>query len=81
VHRARTRGETAHALCAQLGELGFPEGEGFAWLAGEASEVRSVYRYLVEQRSFPVARIHVSGHWARGVANHDHHAPIELREP
>lgn len=53
---------------------------GFVWLAGEASEVRSVYDHLVRVCGVEARRVHASGHWKRGVANHDHHEPIRTLE-
>ncbi|AKF08725.1 siderophore-interacting protein [Sandaracinus amylolyticus] len=60
--------------------LALPEGEGFAWLAGEASQVRAVYRHLLVDRGLPASHVHASGHWKRGVAAHDHHEPIAVDE-
>lgn len=51
---------------------------GFAWLAGEAEEVRGVYDLLVRARGVERRRIHASGHWKQGVENHDHHSVIEI---
>lgn len=50
----------------------------FAWIAGEAGEVRAAVRALVA-RGHPKEMIHASGHWKRGVTNHDHHEPVEAR--
>lgn len=60
---------------AALEELSLPR-DGFAWLAGEASEIRDTLRYLTQSRGFPQTNIRASGHWKRGVVNHDHHEPI-----
>lgn len=64
-------------LVETLRRMAFPRGEGFAWVAGEVEEARLVYRHLLQERAFARERIHVSGHWKRGVSNHDHHQPIE----
>lgn len=68
---------TSGALAAAVAGLALPEGRGFAWVASEVEETRSVYRHLLNERKLPKEQVHVSGHWRRGVANHDHHAPIE----
>jgi len=51
-------------------------GSGFAWLAGEASEVRAALDKLVKVHRFDKSRVYASGHWKRGVSNHDHHEEI-----
>lgn len=51
---------------------------GFAWLAGEAGEVRAVYEFLLRARGVDPKRVRASGHWKRGVVNHDHHEPITV---
>jgi NADPH-dependent ferric siderophore reductase len=51
---------------------------GFAWLAGEAAEVRGAYDFLVRVRGLERRRVHASGHWKRGVENHDHHSAIDV---
>jgi NADPH-dependent ferric siderophore reductase len=81
VHRSHADADAAPALLAKLAQLTLPETEGFAWLAGEAGEMRRVYRHLVVERGVPGAHVHVSGHWKRGQINHDHHEPIELDRP
>ncbi|MFB7469650.1 siderophore-interacting protein [Kitasatospora sp. NPDC056184] len=40
-----------------------PSGTPFAWLAGEASAVRTLRRHLVEERGLPKASIEFSGYW------------------
>jgi len=75
IHRCSTSDVTG-ALIQAVRTLTFPDGDGFAWLAGEASEVRAVYRHLLTERGLGAARIRVSGHWKRGIIAHDHHEPI-----
>jgi NADPH-dependent ferric siderophore reductase len=76
VHRATPHQDATEPLLATLRDLTLPTGDGFVWLAGEAREIRAVYRHLVRERQLPPARIHASGHWKRGVIAHDHHEPI-----
>ncbi|MER7706024.1 siderophore-interacting protein [Kitasatospora sp. NPDC097605] len=40
-----------------------PAGTPFAWLAGEASAVRTLRRHLVEERGVPKASVEFSGYW------------------
>jgi NADPH-dependent ferric siderophore reductase len=81
VHRKHAQADAAKGLLAALADVVLPAGEGFVWLAGEAGEMRRVYRHLVVERELPRTRVHVSGHWKRGEINHDHHEPIELDRP
>jgi NADPH-dependent ferric siderophore reductase len=75
VHRRSTNDATA-ALLSAVRAIELPNRDGFAWLAGEASEVRAVYRHLLGAHTLVASRIRVSGHWKRGVVAHDHHEPI-----
>ena len=79
VHRADASGagEVAKRLVDLVGAVELPDAnEGFAWLAGEASETSAVMRLLVRERGWARARVHASGHWTRGVVAHDHHEPL-----
>ncbi|MDR1284024.1 MAG: siderophore-interacting protein [Opitutaceae bacterium] len=66
----------AAALTEAVRGLPFPDGRGFAWVAGEVTEARAVALHLLGERDFVTSRMNVSGHWKRGVSNHDHHAPV-----
>lgn len=77
VERPRDGSGLARGMIDALDRLALPAEPGFTWLAGEAGEVRAVYRHLVGQRHFDPSRVHASGHWKRGVVNHDHHEAIE----
>jgi NADPH-dependent ferric siderophore reductase len=76
VHRRGQNDDATAALLAAVRALALPAGDGFAWLAGEAREMRAVFRHLVDERQVAPARIHASGHWKRGVVGHDHHEPV-----
>jgi NADPH-dependent ferric siderophore reductase len=80
VHRPHPDADASDALVEAVRALGLPDGEGFAWVAGEASQVRAVYRHLVRERGLPTSHIHTSGHWKRGVVAHDHHQPIRMED-
>ena len=41
----------------------------FVWIAAEASVVRSVRAYLVEERGYPLSWIKASGYWVKGKAD------------
>jgi NADPH-dependent ferric siderophore reductase len=57
--------------------LTLPDGVGFAWAAGEASSMRALRRHLLNERGLSPDVTRVTGYWKRGIANHDHHAPLE----
>lgn len=77
LHRKTLAGSVADAYVAALTRVLPSEGRGFIWLAGEASEVRTVYNDLVRVRGIARDQINASGHWKRGVVNHDHHEEID----
>ncbi len=62
-------------LADALAGVDLPLGDGFAWFAGEALSLRPVRRRLRE--TLGLDSIDVSGYWKRGVAEHDHHEPVE----
>jgi len=79
VHRADAggAGDVAKRLVDIVRAAELPDArDGFAWLAGEASETSAVMRVLVRERGWARARMHASGHWKRGVVAHDHHEPL-----
>lgn len=77
IHRRTPHEDATESLLAAVRTIELPGGDGFVWLAGEAREIRAVYRHLVHDRQLTPARIHASGHWKRGVVAHDHHEPLE----
>lgn len=80
VHCDSTDGVRAPALIEALRRLHLPvvarNRKGFAWVAGEASEVKSVRQFLTNECGMDGAQMDVSGHWQRGVVNRDHHQPV-----
>jgi len=77
LHR-RSVNDATSALLEAVRALEVPEKDSFAWVAGEASEARAVYRHLLTVPGLGNARIRVSGHWKRGIVAHDHHQPIDV---
>ncbi|GLZ33735.1 siderophore-interacting protein [Lentzea sp. NBRC 105346] len=53
----------------------FPDGSVFAWLAGEAGEVRELRRHLVGERGLAKQSIDFTGYWRRSLTQDD--APTE----
>ena len=50
------------------------------WCAGEATSLVGVRRYLRRERALPAADVEITGYWRRGVADFDHHAPLDPRD-
>jgi len=48
-----------------------PVGNPYAWLAGEASTVRSLRRHLVSERGIDRSAITFTGYWRRGTSEED----------
>ena len=63
----------SHAqLQKALSELSLPPGEGYAWVAAEASAAKALRRYLVDQRGLPKDRVKAAAYWKQGaVAVHE----------
>ncbi|MGW4201390.1 siderophore-interacting protein [Streptomyces sp. NPDC004726] len=57
------------ALLAAVRAMTWADGEWFAWLAGEQSEIQSLRRYLVRDRRMPKSAIDFTGYWKREDAN------------
>ncbi|MBA4267664.1 MAG: NADPH-dependent ferric siderophore reductase, partial [Comamonadaceae bacterium] len=47
-----------------------PPGEGYAWAAGEAAEMATTRRVLVEQHGVAKDRMRVAAYWKRGTSAH-----------
>ena len=77
LHRNGAPAGTTTLLEDAVRGLHFPPGTGFAWAGGEANSMRPIRRHLINDRGWDVERLAFSGHWKLGVANHDHHEPVE----
>jgi NADPH-dependent ferric siderophore reductase len=71
----RTGAPDAELLRAALDNFQFPAGDGFIWVAAEASVARAIRHYLIEERGHPKEWIKAAGYWKRGAA--DTHETIE----
>lgn len=60
----------APALLATLHALAWPQGEGYAWAAGEAHTMVQVRDLLLQGRQHPREAMRVAAYWKRGVADH-----------
>jgi NADPH-dependent ferric siderophore reductase len=46
-----------------------PEGDGFVWIAGEASVTRAVRDHVVATEGHPLEWTKAAGYWRKGVAD------------
>ncbi|WP_322041954.1 siderophore-interacting protein [Paraburkholderia sp. J67] len=58
--------DSEQPLVDALGEVWLPPGEGYVWAAGEASAIRAVRAYLVNERGVDKKRIRASAYWRQG---------------
>lgn len=59
-------------LVAAVRALPLPEGEGYAWVAGEAAAVAAVRKILVEEKGHDRHAIRAAAYWKQGaVAHHE----------
>ncbi|HEV2528425.1 MAG TPA: siderophore-interacting protein [Thermomicrobiales bacterium] len=77
LHWVRAGEDPATAILDALRGIQVPNGEGYAWVSGEATMLRDVRRYLLADGGFDHSRLDVNGHWKRGTENFDHHEAIE----
>lgn len=56
-----------------------PDDEVFAFIAGEATALKPIRRYLRRELGFRKEQVDVDGYWKKGTANLDHHSD-ELAE-
>ncbi len=57
-------------LLAAVRALRLPEGEGYAWCAGEAASMAALRRELVEAKGHPPEAIRAAAYWKRGARGH-----------
>lgn len=65
----RNGADDAALLQASLAERVLPPGEGFVWIAAEASVARVVRGFILEDRQHPREWTKAAGYWTRGRAD------------
>jgi NADPH-dependent ferric siderophore reductase len=60
---------TPEAWLAALRALRLPAGEGYAWCAGEARQMRQAREILLQQHALPRHAMRVSAYWKEGAAD------------
>ena len=77
VHRNGAEPGSTNALEQAVRALQLDGGSMYVWAGGEATTLREIRRYLKDEAGIPIQRLSFHGHWKRGMANFDHHQPIE----
>lgn len=62
--------DTPQEMLAKLQSLPWPQGEGFAWAAGEATVMARLRQLLVEEKRQPKEAMRVAAYWKRGASAH-----------
>jgi len=75
------REDGAGQLEESLRSLGPIDAETFVFMAGEATTLAPLRRYLRHELGLPAAQVAASGYWKRGITNRDHHEPIDPTDP
>ncbi|MBX3091884.1 MAG: siderophore-interacting protein [Cryobacterium sp.] len=83
VHRARVvwLDKADGALERAIRALGPLDDATFVWVAGEATTLIPIRRYLRRELGLPRNQVKIDGYWKTGEANRDHHAPIDPDDP
>jgi NADPH-dependent ferric siderophore reductase len=64
-----------------LRSLGPIDDDTFVFMAGEATTLIPLRRYLRHELGLPLEQVVASGYWKRGIVNLDHHAPLDPTDP
>ncbi|ANH40176.1 Vibriobactin utilization protein ViuB [Nocardioides dokdonensis FR1436] len=59
-------GDGQSSLAEVVGDLVWPEGEGYFWMAGESSQMRAIRKHLMRERRLPSTAYDVMGYWRGG---------------
>ena len=64
-----------------LRSLGPIDDDTFVFMAGEATTLVPLRRYLRHELGLPAEQVVASGYWKRGIVNRDHHEPLDPSDP
>lgn len=83
VHKARIvwLNKSDCALERALRGFGKIDEHTFVWVAGEATTLIPIRRYLRRELLLPPSQAKIDGYWKIGEAGRDHHAPIDPSDP
>ncbi|PRY40613.1 siderophore-interacting protein [Umezawaea tangerina] len=71
LHRHHTPAAPGALLIDAIRQARFPPGAPFAWLAGEATAVRTLRRHLVHDRGLSKNAVDFTGHWRQALTQDD----------
>lgn len=66
--RDQEGGNDAETLRRAVAELELPPGDGYVWIAAEASVAKALRAHVLEDRQHPPRWMRASGYWLRGEA-------------
>lgn len=73
VNEASAAGEGMGAFESAVRNITLPEGEGYAWAAGEYSEIKAVRQALTEELGIDKSRIRAASYWRKTASNTQKH--------
>lgn len=68
-YRDADRAAEAGAVLPAIEALSLPEGQGFIWIAAEASVARAIRDHFLTSRAHPVQHLKAAGYWLKGEAD------------
>ena len=70
LHRNGAEAGTTDLLEKALRQVQLPPGDGFVWVAGEATSLKPIREHLLQERGLKKEWTKVTGYWKRGVGDH-----------
>ena len=83
VHKARIvwLNKSEGVLERALRGMGEIDDHTFVWVAGEATTLIPVRRYLRRELSLPSTQVTIDGYWKRGEVGRNHYAALDPQDP
>jgi len=66
LHRNGTAPADETKLLKAIADIKLPPGEGYAWVAAEATVAKALRRHLVEERGLSKERVKAAAYWKQG---------------
>ena len=60
------QGDGMSRLADVVGEIEWPDGDGYFWMAGESAQMRAIRKHLMRERQLPSTAYDVMGYWRGG---------------